>query len=206
MITYSNIHRSQNTPFDKYLEIPGLSHSSLKNIKDGIYKEFVPSDKIKIGKIVDDIRMFGETDISNPLYPIAKNIAECLRIEIGENILKSLISQVSYVADMKDELGLGIRIKGRPDWELGRLAVVDLKVTFTGGIKKKEDLIPLINFMGYDNQLWNYGKLGDKKHHYLFIYSTYAKKTFFFKRLVNEIDKDIAENWWANKILEHGQI
>lgn len=205
-IIYQDVKRHLSTSFEDYLSIEGYSHSSLKQIKDGIKQEFIPSDKVKIGKIVDSIRMGEKANLSDPLYPMAKDIAERIRVELGDSTIKMLSSQISYIGNMIDaETGLSMIIKGRPDWELGKLAVIDLKVTFHPG-KKKEDFIPLINYMGYDNQLWNYGKLGNKKSHYLVMYSVKARQTFFFKRLEDDISRLGAENWWTDKILEYGTV
>ena len=173
-IEYSNIKKLPGVEFTDYLQIPGLSHSTLKRMKDGILPDFIPSNKVKIGKIVDDIRMgTGFVDIKDELYPIARDIAEKIRVELGDKILGQLISQNSYHGAMETS-GISIKIKGRPDWELGLrrvLAVIDLKVTFQKGIKRKEDLIPLIDFMGYDNQIWNYANLDGAQSKLLLIYS-----------------------------------
>jgi hypothetical protein len=178
-------------------------------MKDGILPDFIPSNKVKVGKIVDDIRMgTGLVRLDDPLYPMAKDIAEKIRVELGDKILSQLQSQNSYHGEMETS-GIKIKIKGRPDWELGIrkvLAVIDLKVTFQKGVKKKEDLIPLIDFMGYDNQIWNYAKLDGAESKLLFIHSAEAKKTFFYNRLIRLEDNEKCENWWGGKILEYGTI
>lgn len=199
MIEYSNLSCNKGLDFNSYLQIEALSHSSLKQMKNGILPDFKVTDKVRIGKLVDDILTNNVIDMSNPHYVIAKDIANKMTAEIGVNTLKLLTFQISYSAIMSFD-GLSINIKGRPDVELGKLATIDFKVT------DEKDCLALINYMGYDNQLWNYSKLGKTKNKFIFIYSKKLKKTFFYKRLVSEEDNNKSEKWWKGKILEYGCI
>jgi len=211
MIKYSNILKLSNIPFEQYLKLDGLSHSTLKSMRNGVLPDFNVTDKVRVGKIVDDIHTAKWTDITHPLYKPARDIASCMESEIGKNVMDKLQYQNSYQSQI-DANGLKMLVKGRPDAELGNLAVIDFKVTFQKYIRRKEDLIPLIKFMGYDNQIGNYAnmsdklKIGIKYGKFLFIHSVYANKTFFFKRLVDELDILMMENWWENKIYEYGTI
>ena len=202
MIIYRNIQRITGLEFESYLERPGHSHSSLKQ---HAYKDFIVTDKVRVGKIVDDIltNKGANCDITHKLYPAARDIADTMTRELGIATLALLTFQVSYVCEVEFE-GLRMTIKGRPDAELGKIAVIDFKVN--NSCKNVEDCRKLIEFMGYDNQLYNYGRMGNKKHHYIFIYSTIARRTFFLKRLVKEEDVIMADNWWAEKILENGTL
>jgi PDDEXK-like domain of unknown function (DUF3799) len=208
MIEYSNIQKFPSLDFEQYLSTPGFSHSTLKSMRDGIVKPFNVTDKVKVGKIVDTIRTGDVTnvDITDPLFKIASDIAECIRVEFGNTFLSGLTSQLSYSAQMQElQTGLKFVVKGRPDWELGRLAVIDLKVTFDKS-KDRFGLEKLIEYMGYDRQLWNYGKLGNKKSHYLIMHSVHLRKTFVFKRLTKVEDVLKAEDWWSEKVIEYGTI
>ncbi len=204
-IIYSKIEKWSSLSFEQYLQIDGHSHSSLKNQKDGIQKEFKITDKIIVGKLVDDIitNKSENIDITHHLYKAAKDIAMCMKSELGESLLKLLKFQLSYSAFMSFE-EFKMRIKGRPDAELGQKAVIDFKVN--NSCKSIQDCIKLIEFMGYDNQVYNYKRLGRQENAFIFMYSTVVKKTFFLKRLGSQLDMDLAENWWINKIIENGLI
>ncbi len=203
MILFENKIRKVGIQFDNYLESPGFSHSSIKMMRNGVQRDFITTDKVRIGKIVDDILTNPKVNHEdNPLYNIARDIADKMIVEYG-SLLKYAKYQSSYFGDMIDlESGLFIHIKGRPDCEFVKKIIIDYKVT--DDAKNERDCHKLIEFMGYDNQLWNYGKLADADNHFLFIYSRKAKRTFTIKRLTTNLDRDLAENWWTNKILEHG--
>jgi len=169
-------------------------------MQNGFQKEFKMTDKVMVGKIVDAIRTGGFVDITHPLYPMAKDIAERIRAEVGDKFLSKLTSQLSYTADL-ETFGIQLKVKGRPDWELAKLAIFDLKVTFS----TDKDLGKLIEFMKYDNQLYNYRRLANIDKSFLIMHQVSSKKTFIFHRLKNEIDLFNADAWWEDKILEYGK-
>lgn len=207
MISYDNIQRYNNMPFEEYLNLKGMSFSHLKSLKDGVKREIKITNKILVGKAVDAILTndtLGELELSQDILIPAINIADKIKSEWGE-VIKSLTPQVSYHAKMyDDEKVMSIVTTGRLDWLLGKAAVVDLKIT--NDAKNAFDCEKLVEWMGYDNQIFNYGGLAGVKHHFLLMYSTRVNKTFLLKRLVKEEDRMKANKWWNDKISEYGEV
>lgn len=205
-ILHKDRNRIENIPFRDYLmKSSHYSFSTLKQIKDGVKSDFVVTEKMLLGKVVDDIltNKGSSSVIGSPLYAAAKDIAAKIKSDLGEHIIRKLTPQVSYFGKLWYD-GFEMPVKGRPDEELmfGEGAIIDFKVNNSASNEK--DCINLINFMGYDKQLWNYCGLAKKKAAFLFIYSTKAKKTFFLKRLKSEEDIVKCEEWWGEKVLEYG--
>ena len=195
MITYSNISIIEKIDFNDYLKFKGYSHSFLKSENFGIAKDFTVTDKVIVGKLVDGILTEPSTvDMLDSLYPIAKNIAFEIKPTF-ENIIKQFKSQISFVCDIEYE-GFIMPTKGRLDYLLEGIAVIDLKVTFAKDVKA------LIEFMKYENQLWHYCKAMNVKTAYLLIYSVPLRKT----QLISiDVDKPYNE-FWAEKTLKFGNV
>ncbi len=195
-MTWTNIQRIENLPFEDYLK--KSDYHSISKLKQGFKSDLIISDKIRVGKLVDDILTNGgnESSLKDPNYPIAKEIASALKSEFSGMPFKF---QVSYFGDMEYE-GLVLPVKGRPDIEFGRHgsgAIVDLKVN--NSCKNVRDCENLISFLHYDDQIFNYSGLAGKQHRYLWIWSTVVKKLFRLKRsCANSI------GWWGDKVLEFG--
>ena len=200
---YINLTKVIDLPFEQYLQVKVDSFSSLKQKGKS---DFIPTKKVYIGKLVDDILTNKglESNLLNPLYSIAKDIADRMRSDLGEQIFKFLQFQNSYFGDIEFE-GFRLSVKGRLDAEIGKKAIVDFKVTDL--VKNKEDCLKLVQFMGYERQLFHYGNLaGGNRAHYLFIYSKKARKTFFLKVLTTEDSIASCRNWWEERVLTYGKL
>jgi hypothetical protein len=87
MITYSNISRYDNMPFNEYLKLGGYSHSFLKREKNGICEDLTITDNIRTGSLVDAILTEPEkVDMTSALYPYARDIAAKIRASFGPSI------------------------------------------------------------------------------------------------------------------------
>jgi hypothetical protein len=191
MITYSDIKRIENMPFEDYLKIDSMSNSYLKGERYGVAQIVTETDKIKIGKFVDAILTDpGYVDMSDPLYKHAKNIAYELKNKFGA-IIDKLKKQVTYTGKMSYN-GYTINTKARLDFEYFD-GVIDLKVT------SAKNLPALIEHMGYINQVWHYVKIAGKKDGYLMIYSTATCQCKLIKLPITDHSE-----YWANKILKLG--
>lgn len=195
MITFTNIQRHDNLPFGDYLKLSGFSHSFLKRERMGITEELTITDNIRTGSLVDAILTEpAKANMSDPLYPAARDIAAKIKSNFG-SFISFFQKQVSYTAEAEFQ-DFVMPVKGRLDFLLPGVAVIDLKVT------KSKDLKPLIDFMGYSNQMWNYCKFPGLKTAYLMIYSIPLKKTEIVK-----IDCSSATNpFWEEKIIKFGKV
>lgn len=195
MITYSNIQRIDNLPFEEYLQLPGYSHSFLKREINGITEELRITDNIIIGKLVDNILTEpAKADMSSSLYPVAKLIAAEVTKHFG-TMINSFQKQISYTAEVEFK-GFTMPTTGRLDFLLPGHAVIDLKIT------KMKDINALIDFMGYKNQLWHYCKMAGVSKGYLMFYSIPLKQTF-----VRYVDCSFGTNeFWAEKIIKFGKV
>lgn len=195
MIQYINIQRYDNLDFDKYLELPGYSHSFLKSEINGYTPEFKETDKVVLGKMVDAILCeTGEVNMMHWLYPIAKSIAFELKEKFSV-FIKRFEKQVSYTADMMFG-GFHMASKVRLDFLLPGFASIDLKVTH------ERDVKAVIEFMGYKNQLWHQCRMAEVPKQYIMIYSVPLKKSF----LINLGPLQASNSFWENKILKFGRI
>ena len=99
-----------------------------------------------------------------------------------------------YTADLVHN-SFVLSTKGRLDWQLGNLATIDLKVTYSKDVKG------LIRFMGYENQVWHYSKCSETKIAFIMIHSVPLKDPFIF-----EIPVSTPSNvFWETKILKFGK-
>ena len=197
MITYTNIQRHDNIPFEDYLKLEGFSHSFLKRERDGIVEPLTITENIRIGKLVDAILTDpAAADMFDSLYPLAKSIAFEIRKTFG-TLIEAFQKQISYTAQVSYG-DFTMQTTGRLDFLLPKHAVLDLKVT-----KSKIAQIPaLIEFMGYENQVWHYCKMAGVNSAYLLFYSIPEKKT-----VVRFIDCSSDTNeFWANKTMMHGKV
>ena len=187
MITFSNITRHDNLPFEDYLKLPGFSHSFLKNYYNGVQKFFNRTDKVVIGKVVDLILSGGVPDIKDPLYPIGKRIAYHIHKEYGD-VIELMEKQAAYTAELQ-YLKFLMTGKFLPDFTLKNTMVVDLKVTHEK-ITSKKKLQDLILYMGYHNQLWGYSGVAEVPDAYIMAHSVPLKETII------EDMRNIIPNWW----------
>lgn len=171
-MNWININEYRGIDFKQYLNLKGYSYSFLKRQVGGIAPTFEPTVKVHIGSMVDDILTNPESvDVSAEIYPIAREIAKFLIDFVGFNALESMEKQLSITGSIELNNGLIMPVKGRLDmFAPGR--VFDLKVTDVG-IKQLDELI---NFMGYDKQMFNYCNLSSCNDASLIFYSKKDKK------------------------------
>ena len=207
MILFENMVCHEDISFADYLKLPGVGHSFLKHAKNGIVEDFAISEKMQIGSIVDGILTDngGHNYFNHPLYAAALSIAAKIQSDFG-TYLRFFKKQVSYHGTAKcTDTGFSLAITGRLDYLLTNIAVIDLKVTDAGAKSNPvKSLLDLIEFMGYDNQLFGYGGMSGVKQYYILIYSKPLRQTFLFKRLTDPAQLRTAELWWSSKIQEHG--
>lgn len=193
MIKFSNIKRFDNIPFEDYLKTPGYSYSFLKREINGSSPEFKMSDKVELGSLVDAIlTQPDKVDIYSPQLKRAEKIADCLMVNFGSYI-QHFESQVSMSCDMEFS-GLKMPFRGRLDWGLRNIAVIDLKVTSATNFRA------VIDHMGYDNQLFGYCGAYGVKLGYILIYSSKSDKYDLIQMPLN------GEEFWKEKIMKFGSV
>src|SRR4051812_4975343 len=193
MITYNNIKKYERLDWIEYLRLAAFSHSFLKQERSGIVADLNITENIRIGKLVDAILTDpAHADITDPLYPVAREIAYYIEKQFGK-LIKHFESQVSYSALMQYN-GFTMITKGRLDWLLKDIAVIDLKIT------KSRNIRSVIEYMGYKNQVYHYARLAEVPKGYLMVHSIPLRKTELIK-----IDCSGNENqFWAEKIIHFG--
>jgi hypothetical protein len=185
--------------FRDYIKLPGYSTSFLKREVNGTGKTIEISDKIKIGKLVDAILTEPKNVVmADPLYPMARDIAYEIKNTFGD-IIRGLKSQISYTGIMEHN-GFYIPVKGRLDFELEKLAALDLKITYSKNIES------LIDFMQYKEQMFCYSGLASTVEHpvtkaFLLVYCVPTRKCS-----VHYIDCSNASPWWCEKIIKFGNV
>lgn len=194
MIHYTNIIKHENLPFEEYLKLGGYSHSFLKRQRGGIAEELQMTDNIMLGKLVDAILTDTQADINHHLYPHAKKIAYELQRSFG-NMLNLFEKQVSYTADIQFG-NFYMPTTMRLDYLLPKHAVIDLKITQSKNVKQ------LIDFMGYENQVWHYSKGAQVKDAYILIYSVPLKRSFV---VPIDVSKD-TNAFWEDMIISFGKV
>lgn len=195
-IIYTNIIRHDNMPSHDYFKLPGYSHSFLKREQNGVVEAFPASAKMMIGSMVDAILTDPKSvDVASPYFAPAKDIAIILKQTFGDMISR-FSPQVSYTGEMTYK-GITMPTTGRLDWQLGKHAVIDLKVT------SATSLPALIRYMGYDNQLWNYAHMAGVKKAYILAYSSTRHEPLPITEI--DISSDYNE-FWAAAILKFGKV
>lgn len=194
MITYHDIIRHDDRDFHAYLATPGYSYTYIKKEKYGIKFEFKETDKMIIGTLVDKILMAPhEADMKSQFYNIAKDIAD--KISKQFPYLNQFDKQVCFSGSASYQ-GFHLPVKGRLDYYLSGAMVIDLKVTHSKNINN------IIRHFEYNDQIWNYAKLGQVQKGYLMIYSVPLKTA-----TVVEIDvTSDYSNFWANAITTFGTV
>lgn len=197
MITYTNIQSFDDIAFGEYLKLPGYSQSYLKAEKNGIAPGVNVTDNMRLGTMVDNILTNPkEVDYDSDLFDAGKSIALEIRKHWGA-FIDRFSKQKNYVAEAEYQ-GFYMPVRGRLDFLLPKLAVIDLKCTNT----KLKAIPGLVEFMGYENQLWHYASLSQVKRAYLLIYSRPDKETKLFT-----VDVSNPVNYfWADKITKFGSV
>lgn len=193
MITYKDIKCYEGISFEDYLKLEGYSHSFLKSNANGVKKYFEASDKVRLGSLVDNILTEPQkADMSSDLYPAAKAIAYQIKQLFGD-LVSTAVKQLSYTATL-ELAGMQMKTTGRLDLLIPKFAVVDLKIT------SEKNVDTLIEYMGYNNQLWHYSRLAQVKRAFLLFYCIPFKKV-----IVRAVDVTNEENgFWINKVIDFG--
>lgn len=194
-IKYLDIKRVDALDFDIYKNMPGYSFSFLKNEENGMPQEVKESFKIKVGKIVDAILTEdGNVDMTCEEYPIARSIAIKIKEKFGAYIPK-FDKQVSYMATMCYHNHY-MPTRGRLDYLIPNVAVVDLKVTF------EKKWMELIKYMRYNDQQWNYANMAQVKRKFIMIHSVPLGTT-------EMVDLGVVtprNEFWESKVLKFGKL
>lgn len=196
MITTHTVQRITGLAFHDYLKLPQYSHSYLKNERSGFIQSPTVTAKMRLGSLVDGLLTDGDVDMADPLYPIAKNIAIKLKAEFGWAIGR-LHKQVSYTGIMRynaDRAVFELPVKTRPDFEESKRFIIDLKVT------DEVDVDAAIKFLGYENQMFGYGKMADCPVAFLLMYRRKMRDTVLRKIPIGD-----ANLFWQEKIIKFGK-
>lgn len=194
MITCTNTQRFEGIAFANYLKIEGYSHSFLKYQKNGIVEPKEVTANMQIGTLVDGILCEPDSvNMAHELYAPAKAIAYELQKKHG-NLINAFKKQVSYTATMQYN-GFQLPVKGRLDFLIPLHAVVDLKVTWS------KDVLALIEYMGYKNQLFAYCKMAGVKKGYIMIHSAPLNKTTIVDIAIPDTNE-----FWQEQILNFGTV
>lgn len=198
MINFENVKEFKNIPFEQYTSLKGFSHSFLKSEINGVKPEFIMSDKIRLGSMVDAFLTQPESvDFASPLFEKARNIAIDIKKSFGW-ALPMLEPQLSYTADMTWQ-GLTMPVCGRLDWLLRGHADIDLKVTEA---KTDWQFKSIVDRMGYNNQQWNYARMANVQKAYILPYSVPLRRCL---SLV-EVPVGDSNEFWIDKIKRFGSV
>ncbi len=174
MIIYTDIKRYDNLSFADYQLMDPLSNSYLKHEVNGEPRTFEANASMKIGSLVDGILTAPDTvNMRDEFYQIAKDFAHNIKMEFGM-LIKEFNKQVSFTANAWTA-GCMLKVKGRPDFCIEKFVVTDLKIT------KSTDIMGLIKYMRYEDQVWHYCKLARAPQGYLMVYSIPLRKTHIIK-------------------------
>lgn len=199
MITVSEIIKYDNMSFDDYQRLEGKSFSFLKRERDGVAPPIKSTTKMQLGTITDTLLTgVGVVDISHEMYPIAKEIAHCIRQKFG-SFLSTLEAQVSYSATFEHR-GFKLRVKGRPDFFRFKQFIIDLKVCNSSNVDS------VIDFLRYPDQQFGYGRMAEVPDAYLLIYRNVKKIPVNDRICIRHIPIAEGNLFWENKILEHGSV
>lgn len=197
----SQIQQHLSVPFEIYQKLPGLSTSFLKQEINGVKPDFVMTDKVRVGSLVDAILTEpAKADMSSELYPYAKEIAFKLKQKYSD-MMSSFVSQVSYTA-IAEHQGFKMRVRGRLDYLLPNHAVLDLKVTYAD-VTNPKVMKNLIEQMKYDEQMFLYCKFAGVTKAYLLFYCVPKKKVM--DPIVFDFTSK-SSTWWEEKIINHGKV
>lgn len=199
VVVYRNCQRAQVASFEEYLSLPGKSHSSIKSDKGGYSAPFNVTKKVMIGKIIDQILTdSGKVDYANENYPVARIIANRIKEKFAP-VLAHLQTQVAFTGTMEYK-GLTMPVKGILDYLLPKFCVLDLKYT------EEQHVDKLITYMGYPNQLWNYGKLASVNKSYIISFSAHKANQSNPCRIIEIPIHQENNTFWENAVLNFGEV
>jgi hypothetical protein len=204
MLTYKNIQRIVNMDSKDYFALYSLedkyySHSFLKSEQSGQSPYLEITEKIKIGAMADNI--LTSPDKVNPALPefrAGRNIASNInQNKIFKPLLPLFVPQVSYMAQITYK-GLVMNVCGRLDWEIPKIAAIDLKVT---DAKTDKEFAAIIRHMKYDNQMFNYMGMSGTKQAFIIPYSTKANACLSVVKFEYGIGRN---EFWENSVIKFG--
>lgn len=191
----TNVSILPNVPFESYIKWTGwYSHSWLKKEAGGIAEGVRETNNIRVGATVDAILTEPDkVDMRSLEYTEAKRIADLISKEFS---LKGFDKQLSFSAELEHE-GFVLPVKGRLDYAIQGSTVADLKVTW----QPSKRLTSLIDFMGYDNQLWLYAKAIEANKAYIIFHCVKEKKT-----VIHNVNIPEKKDFWEEKIFKFGNV
>lgn len=152
---------------------------------------------MKLGSMVDAFLTEPEkVDFNSPFYEPGRDVALKITEMLGAEMIQRFEKQVSFTADAESE-GWTMPVKGRIDWGLRKIAVLDVK--FTRDTHPK-NIYNLIDFMGYDNQLWSYSRFYQVNKAYIVVHFYKYKTT-----KIIPIDVTKENLFWKDKIQKFGR-
>jgi hypothetical protein len=182
-----DIQLIKKLPFEKYLELPGLSYSGIKALHNG---EFKVTNKMQLGTHLHNYLLEPDTyDYTNANHGLVVQMAKAIKNQLGIAIL-GMESEVAVTANLEHQ-GFTMPYKGRIDlMRYGRI-IIDLKVSSV-------PLIKSIPFFGYDRQLTGYAMC------------TMAKAQMILRVCPSTLRTEIKAvpldtEWWKVQIVKHGQ-
>lgn len=190
--TFTNTRQLEPLPFADYLAMPGYSHSFLKYNVCGLVPTIEPTDKMQLGSLVDGIISNTPVDATNAQYSNAKRIAgriwnkypflrnTCVKYQVP------CVGVVSYA-------NLSLNIKCLTDIIVPKICTIELKVT------DERDVTALIEYMGYDNQVYMQRELSGLPVGKILIYSTATDEVVLMDRPCVG-----SPTWLESKIIEFG--
>lgn len=182
MITVKNIKVYENMDFEDYKLLPGTSFSMIKSD----FKEIKVTNKMNLGSQVD-CYINNSNNFSGDLR-IIKPLAYALKLRVGD-LYNKFKKQISVTCDFVYE-GMILNYKGRPDWALENLLIVDTKVS--------DSIDKTIHFFGYPNQISGYC-LPFNANKGLILAANPKNNT------VKLINIPIKFDWWERQILKYGK-
>ena len=121
---------------------------------------------MELGALVDAIlTQEKRINFNDPQYFKAAEIADKINDTYGD-MLALCKKQVAYTGILTDGY-YEMPIKGLLDYQLGKVSVLDLKITNTKHINYSK----IIDYMGYKNPMWLYKNLSCVKNASLIVYS-----------------------------------
>lgn len=181
-MTHSKIQQHHCT-WQEYLKLQGFSNS--------YFNGYIPkTNKMLLGSEVDAILTENKTSDDR----IANEIANTISKRWG-TILSRLQAQTCYTGIIEAH-GMKLPVKGRLDYDLPKVLILDLKVTSATNIRA------LIDHMDYHTPIWNYARLSQSPQAYILPYSTVKKKCLD----LYPIDVSGHSHVWENRVLEYGSL
>lgn len=184
-ITNLRMYPQKSLSFGEYLKLPGFSHSTIKQMQRG--KMLIETEAMNLGTKCHHYLL--EPELYQHESNEVKDIAMSMKEKLGEAVMY-LEPEEAFTCDLTWE-GLTMPFKGRVDLSKKGRMVVDVKVVET------KNIMTMIDWFGYDNQLSGYG-MGFGTN--LLILCWYSKK--LKKTTLTHIP--FTDKWWKEQIIANG--